>query len=94
MNDSLFKAELRDCARINEIAQQRVTPAQGVQCEYCGETSACTQECAACGEPLVDNPQIHMGVCYADACGCGKAEYEGRQAPFAFMAHDDPDYWG
>ena len=37
MTDSLFNAELRDCARINEVAQQRVAPAQGVQCEYCGE---------------------------------------------------------
>ena len=28
MNDSLFNAELRDCARINEIQEQRAPVAQ------------------------------------------------------------------
>ena len=47
MTDSLFNAELRDCARINE-RDLRVA----------------------------------------------QAEWEAEQnAPFGFMAHDDPDYW-
>ena len=48
-------------------------------CEYCENATDCNQVCDQCGEPLVDNPEVFNGECFADDCDCGVAVEDDGQ---------------